>query len=173
MLIFTCSCSCSQGHGLTSFVNVLHKVWQICVTCQLHWGWMGSQAYCCWSFWSPPTPNHAYITLVEIMCKLLLAWFKLTQKILTYVEEEGSNLNMLALAPSTIISCEPLQLENSFVRSCFKHAMFKACSIWHKCHICGCWHAKGFIERCPLNLTKDNMTWRIFFENVNKVRQGN
>ncbi len=52
-------------------------------------------------------PNIANVILVEFV-KPLFAKFQLTHKIVTYLKDEGSNLNTLVVALSTIVSCEPL-----------------------------------------------------------------
>jgi hypothetical protein len=71
------------------------------------------------------TPNIAGATLVEII-KPLLAKFKFTHTIITYVKDEGSNLNTLTVIAYIIVSCESLQLETPFVGVCFGHVMSKA-----------------------------------------------
>jgi hypothetical protein len=52
-------------------------------------------------------PNIANVILVEFV-KPLLAKFQLTHKIVTYLKDEGSNLNTLVATLSIIVSCEPL-----------------------------------------------------------------
>ncbi len=42
--------------------------------------------------------------------ELLFTQYQLTKKILTYVKEEGNNLNILASALLQMVDCEPLQL---------------------------------------------------------------
>jgi hypothetical protein len=70
------------------------------------------------------TPYTTCVTLVKIV-KPFLAQFKLTDKILTYVENESLNLNTLVLALSIVFSCESLQLDVPFIRTCFGHVMSK------------------------------------------------
>jgi hypothetical protein len=55
----------------------------------------------------------------------LLESFVLFDKIITYVKDEGSNLNTLTNALKSKVSCFPLQLLTPFVGSCFGHAMLK------------------------------------------------
>ncbi len=59
--------------------------------------------------------------------KPFLAQFKLTNKILTYVENESLNLNTLVFALSIAFSYESLQLDVPFIGTCLGHAMSKAC----------------------------------------------
>jgi len=56
----------------------------------------------------------------------LLNSFGLLDKIIVYVKDEGSNLNTLTNALTSVVSYSPLQLAHPFVGSCFGHAMFFA-----------------------------------------------
>jgi hypothetical protein len=56
----------------------------------------------------------------------LLDSFGLLDKIIAYVKDEGSNLNTLIFALTSIVSCFNLQQACPFVGSCFGHAMSKA-----------------------------------------------
>ncbi len=40
---------------------------------------------------------------------------------------KGQNLSSLTLTLINVVSCSPFQLASPFVRSCFGHAMSKAC----------------------------------------------
>jgi hypothetical protein len=51
--------------------------------------------------------------------KVLLDSFGLLEKIVPCVKDEGSNLNTLTNALTTIISCVPFQLSCLFLGSCF------------------------------------------------------
>ncbi len=44
-----------------------------------------------------------------------------------YVKDEGSNLNAMAFACKSIVWCEVLSLDESFIGTCFGHAFLKAC----------------------------------------------
>ncbi len=57
----------------------------------------------------------------------LLDAYGLRNKIITYVKDEGSNLNTLTNALKSIIKCETLGLEESFQGTCFGHVFSKAC----------------------------------------------
>jgi len=57
----------------------------------------------------------------------LLDSFGLRKKIITFVKNEGVNLNAMTLALRSIVSCHILRLEESFNGSCFKHVFSKAC----------------------------------------------
>jgi len=58
--------------------------------------------------------------------KVLLDSFGLFDKIIVYVKDKRSNLNILNLV-LTCVTCFFLQLTNPFVGPCFGHAMSKAC----------------------------------------------
>jgi hypothetical protein len=51
--------------------------------------------------------------------------FSLHDKVITYVKDEGINLNTLTFALYFVVSCFSLQLACPFVGSCFGHAMLK------------------------------------------------
>jgi hypothetical protein len=51
--------------------------------------------------------------------KVLLDSFGLFEKKIPYVKDEGSNLNTLTNALTTIVSCAPFQLSCPFLGSCF------------------------------------------------------
>jgi hypothetical protein len=57
----------------------------------------------------------------------LLDSFGLRKKIITFVKDEGANLNAMTLALRSIMSCDILRLEESFNGSCLKHVFSKAC----------------------------------------------
>jgi hypothetical protein len=57
--------------------------------------------------------------------KSLLDSFRLLDKVITYVKDEGSNLNTLTFALTFIVSCFAFQQACPFVGSCFGHAMSK------------------------------------------------
>jgi hypothetical protein len=57
--------------------------------------------------------------------KSLLNSFGLLDKIIAYVKNERSNLNILTFALTFIVSCFIFQLACPFVGSCFGHAMSK------------------------------------------------
>ncbi len=52
---------------------------------------------------------------------------QLTNKIIVYVKNEGTNLNILVVALTYVVSCAPLQIASPFIGICFGHLMFKAC----------------------------------------------
>ncbi len=59
--------------------------------------------------------------------KSLVVEFNLTNKIITYVKDEGINLNTLAVALTSVVSSDSLQLDTPYPRTCFAHVMSKAC----------------------------------------------
>jgi hypothetical protein len=52
-------------------------------------------------------------------------WIK--KKIITYVKNEGSNLNIVTIASKSIVKCEVLTLDESFQGTCFGHSFSQAC----------------------------------------------
>ncbi len=68
---------------------------------------------------------------VTMVLKLqeLLDKFYLTQKILTFVKDEGSNLQTHASALTFIVSCNNLNLLEPFDGTCFKHALLEVCQL--------------------------------------------
>jgi hypothetical protein len=59
--------------------------------------------------------------------KSFLAKYELTNKIITYVKDEGTNLNTFVVALTFVVSCATLQIAPPFIGTCFGHLMFKAC----------------------------------------------
>jgi hypothetical protein len=53
----------------------------------------------------------------------LLDNYALRRKIISYVKDEGFNLNIMTTTLKSIVSCDMLGLEGI----CFGHAFFKAC----------------------------------------------
>ena len=67
--------------------------------------------------------------LAEIV-KPLLEQFKLTDKIVACVKDEGANLATLERALQLIVSCEVLGLPKPFSSACFGHIMSKVCKFY-------------------------------------------
>jgi hypothetical protein len=59
--------------------------------------------------------------------KSLFIQSQLTNKIIVYVKNEGTNLNILVVALTFVVSCAPLQIASPFIGICFVYLMFKAC----------------------------------------------
>lgn len=59
--------------------------------------------------------------------KSLLAKYELTNKIITYVKDEGTTLNNFVVALTFVASCATLQIAPPCINTCFGHLMFKAC----------------------------------------------
>jgi len=57
----------------------------------------------------------------------ILDSFGLKKKIITFVKDEGVNLNVMTSAPRFIMSCDVLRLEEIFNGSCFREYFSKAC----------------------------------------------
>jgi hypothetical protein len=64
--------------------------------------------------------------LVKKLTKLLDN-YALKRKIIAYVKDEGSNMNIMTSTLKSIVSCDMLGLEEKFQGICFGHAFFKAC----------------------------------------------
>jgi hypothetical protein len=64
---------------------------------------------------------------MAIQCKDVLVLYNFLDKIITYVKDEGANLNTLTMTLINIISCAPLFLPQPYVISCYGHAMSKCC----------------------------------------------
>jgi hypothetical protein len=56
----------------------------------------------------------------------LLDEYGLKNKIMTLVEDEGSNLNTIPSAFKFVVKCEALGLKENFQETCFEHDFFKA-----------------------------------------------
>jgi hypothetical protein len=57
----------------------------------------------------------------------LLDLHDLKKKIITYVVDEGANLNAIIINVNSKMNCEVRGMEESFQSTCFGHAFFKAC----------------------------------------------
>ncbi len=53
--------------------------------------------------------------------------YGLKNKIIAYVKDEGSNLNIMVIALKYVVKCEVLSLNESFYSACFGHVFSKAC----------------------------------------------
>jgi hypothetical protein len=57
----------------------------------------------------------------------LLNQYDLRKKIVTYVKDEGANLNAMTIALMFVMNCEVFGMEESFQGTCVGHAFSKAC----------------------------------------------
>jgi hypothetical protein len=57
----------------------------------------------------------------------LLDQYDLRKKIITYVKDEGANLNAMTIILKSMVDCEVLGMEESFQGSCFGHLFYKTC----------------------------------------------
>ncbi len=53
--------------------------------------------------------------------------YELRKKIVAYVKNKRSNLNIINVALKSIISCDVLDLGENFQGTCFSHAFLKTC----------------------------------------------
>jgi len=58
--------------------------------------------------------------------KSLFVTYEITNKVIIYVKDEGTNLNNFAYALTNVVSCELLQLPSPFSGTFFGHVMSKA-----------------------------------------------
>ncbi len=65
-------------------------------------------------------------TLANNLTKLL-DQYGLRNKIITYVKDEGSNLNTMTIGLNFVIKCEILGLDENFQGAYFGHVFSKAC----------------------------------------------
>jgi hypothetical protein len=57
----------------------------------------------------------------------LFGKYDLRKKVIAYVKDEGSNLNIMIVDLKFVVSCDILGLVQSFQGNCFGHAFFKVC----------------------------------------------
>jgi len=82
-------------------------------------------------------PEHVTIGLFEVTKTIgqtlarsltkLLDKYGLRKKIIVYVKNEGSNLNVVTIALKDVVNYESFGLEKSFHGTCFGHVFSKAC----------------------------------------------
>jgi len=80
-------------------------------------------------------PKHITFGLFELIDSIrqtlaknlieLLDSYALRTKIIVYVKDEGSSLNMMTTTLKSIVSCDMLGLEENFQGVCFRHAFSK------------------------------------------------
>jgi hypothetical protein len=58
---------------------------------------------------------------------MLLEQCDLTKKIIAYVKHEGVNLNGMIVVSKLVVNYETLNVIESFLGTCFRHAFSKAC----------------------------------------------
>jgi hypothetical protein len=81
-------------------------------------------------------PHHVTVGVFEVsetgavalakLIRSLLNQYKLTNKIIAYAKDEGSNFIKMASTLEDIVTCDPLNLANPYVETCFGHYMSKA-----------------------------------------------
>ncbi len=65
-------------------------------------------------------------TLAINLIKFLDAYV-LRKKIIAYVKDKGSNLNIMSLTLKSVVNCDVLGFEFFFQGTCFGHAFIKTC----------------------------------------------
>jgi hypothetical protein len=95
--------------------------------------------------------------------KSLLDSFGLLDKVIAYVKDEGSNLNILTFALTSIVSCFALQQACPFVGSCFGHAMPKEAQyVTNNNNVC-VGFSEASLKEVQSSLQK-TITWIKFFD---------
>lgn len=115
--------SCVTYNIFWSYEYVLSWAWHFCHGCQFNQHLWESTHVIVGIFEVHNTVGVAMVNQV----KVLLDSFGLFDKIIVYVKDRRSNLNILNLVLTCIVTCFFLQLTNPFVGPCFGHAMSKAC----------------------------------------------
>ncbi len=64
---------------------------------------------------------------MPVQLKDLLVQYELLDKVITYVKDEGANLNTLTTTLTNIVSYVPLQLSQPYAAICYGHVMSKCC----------------------------------------------
>jgi hypothetical protein len=83
------------------------------------------------NFWkligSQNTSVLAFLRWLKLISKNLIDFldqYNLKNKNITYVKDEGSNLNVTTTTLKFVVSCETMGLKESFEGTCFDHAFF-------------------------------------------------
>ncbi len=79
--------------------------------------------------------------------------YELRKKIVAYVKNEKSNLNIRTVALKSTISCDVWELEENFQGTCFSHALLKTCQ-YAKTNEKVCKGLKYVYQSCPKRLQK-------------------
>ncbi len=87
--------------------------------------------------------------------KILLVEFNLTNKVIMYVKDEGTNLNFLTTTLTSIVLCKLLQLPQPFVNFCFRQVMSKACQYFMK-KLRWVWAWRKLVWKMCKLISKDN-----------------
>jgi hypothetical protein len=64
---------------------------------------------------------------MALQLKDLFTWFDLCDKVIAYMKDEGTNLNIFTNVLTSIVSCVPLMLPQPYANSCFGHVVSKCC----------------------------------------------
>ncbi len=107
---------------------------------------------------------------MAIKLKQILNKFELTQKIMVYVKDEGSNLETCATIFSSIVSCIDLNMVKPFYGFYYGHALLKYVNMSFQ--VIKVFHILHYINKiCPSRHTKvHNMTKKIWEVETNMGR---
>jgi hypothetical protein len=82
-------------------------------------------------------PQHVTVSIFEVagtsgvalaeVIKWLLNEFGLTDRVLAYVKDDDTNLNMLATSQIFLVKCKSLGIDEPYPKIYFEHVMSKAC----------------------------------------------
>jgi len=75
-------------------------------------GWLSTKTYHNWFVWI--TWNFK-TTFGKKKLNYIVRWIWIKEKNITYVKDEGANLNAMIVAQNFVVSCEILNLDESFL----------------------------------------------------------
>ncbi len=121
-------------------------------------------------FFSPlvGNPNMSLLGCLRPIICMGLPWLwkrSLTNKIVAYIKDKGSNLQTCAMAFNSIVLCDDLDMVEPFDDFCFSHAILKLCQYATfddkvSCKFFG-WLAMGIILH--VHILMDLFIWVFFF----------
>lgn len=121
---FTCTFDLWMAQGgfdiLSLVVNYINKKW---VACHITIGILEVQ--------------ETYKATMAMQIQDSFDNYKLLNKVITYVKDEGANLSILITMLTSIVSYVPFRLPQPYVANCFGHATSKCCNMLLTISKCG------------------------------------
>lgn len=102
--------SCSEGAIYAVVVNFINDAW---VPCNVTIGLLDTS-----SMSEAP---------IAVQLQDILSRYNLTSRIIAYINDEGSSLDIMTTALTSVVSCELLDLAEPFSGTCFGHALSRCC----------------------------------------------
>lgn len=102
--------SCSEGAIYAVVVNFINDAW---VPCNVTIGLVDTS-----SMSEAP---------IAVQLQDILSRYNLTSRIIAYVKDEGSSLDIVNTALASVVSCEVFDLAEPFSGTCFGHALSRCC----------------------------------------------